>query len=77
MQVIVYSEQGRSIGLVVGQINDIIQETITAKRHAHGHGIFGSVVTHDRVTDLLDVKAVVRAADPSFYPDQPVAQSAT
>ena len=76
MQVIVYSEQGRSVGLVVGQINDIIQETITAKRHAHGHGIFGSVVTHDRVTDLLDVKAVVRAADPSFYPDQSVAQSA-
>lgn len=75
MQVIVYSEQGRSVGLVVGRINDIVQETITAKRHAHAHGIFGSVVTHDRVTDLLDVKAVVRSADLFFYPDQPIAQS--
>ena len=68
MQVVVYSEQGRSVGLVVGQINDIVQETITVKRHAHSNGIFGSVVIQDKVTDLLDVQAVIRAADPSFYP---------
>jgi len=68
MQVVVYSEHGRSVGLVVGQIKDIVQETITVKRHALGNGIFGSVVIQDRVTDLLDVKAVIRRADPSFYP---------
>jgi len=68
MQVVVYTEHGRSVGLVVGQIKDIVQETITVKRHALGNGIFGSVVIQDRVTDLLDVKAVIRRADPSFYP---------
>jgi two-component system chemotaxis sensor kinase CheA len=67
MQVVVYSEQGRSVGLIVGRINDIVQEAVTVKRHAHGQGIFGSVVIQEKVTDLLDVKAVIAAADPSFY----------
>ena len=68
MQVVVYSEQGRSVGLVVGHICDIVHETITVKRHAHGRGIFGSVVIQETVTDLLDVQSVIRAADPTFYP---------
>jgi two-component system chemotaxis sensor kinase CheA len=68
MQVVVYSENGRSVGLVVGRISDIVEDTITVKRHAHGNGIFGSVVIQDKVTDLLDVQAVIREADPLFYP---------
>jgi len=76
MQVVVYSEQGRSVGLVVGRINDIVQETITVKRHASGHGLFGSVVIQDKVTDLLDVQAVIREADPTFYAGKSVVQIA-
>ena len=68
MQVVVHTEKGRSVGLVVGSICDIVQETISAKRHAYGNGIFGSVVLQDKVTDLLDVRAVIQSADPSFYP---------
>jgi two-component system, chemotaxis family, sensor kinase CheA len=67
MQVVVYSEHGRSVGLIVGRINDIVHESIALKRHACGNGIFGSVVIQDKVTDLLDVQAIIRAADPSFY----------
>ena len=67
MQVVVYSEEGRSVGLIVGRISDIVQENITVKRHATGNGLFGSVVIQDKVTDLLDVQAVIRAADPAFY----------
>jgi len=76
MQVVVYSEQGRSVGLVVSRISDIVQETITVKRHAQSNGIFGSVVIQDRVTDLIDVKAVIRSADPSFYPEKPAVPAA-
>jgi two-component system chemotaxis sensor kinase CheA len=68
LPVVVYTEQGRSIGLVVGRINDIVSETITVKRHSFGNGILGSVVIQGAVTDLLDVQAVIRAADPTFYP---------
>ncbi len=66
MQVVVYSENGRSVGLIVGKIEDIVTENITAKRHAFGNGILGSVVIQDRVTDLLDVHSIIRASDPSF-----------
>jgi two-component system chemotaxis sensor kinase CheA len=67
VQVVVYSEQGRSVGLVVGSISDIVEESISVKRDAQGSGILGSVVIQERVTDLLDVSAIIRSADPSFY----------
>jgi two-component system chemotaxis sensor kinase CheA len=70
MQVVVYTENGRSVGLVVEKIDDIVSETITVKRHAYGNGILGSVVIQDQVTDLLDVKSVIRAADPSILPEK-------
>ena len=71
MQVVVYSESGRSIGLVVGKINDIVNEVITVRRESRRNGIAGSVVIQNRVTDLLDVPGIIRAADPSFYEVQP------
>jgi two-component system chemotaxis sensor kinase CheA len=67
MQVVVYSEQGRSVGLVVGKINDIVEEAISVQRESKRNGIAGSVVIQNRVTDLLDVPGIIRAADPSFY----------
>ena len=67
MQVVVYSEQGRSIGLVVGSINDIVEEAVSVKRDAASDGILGSAVIQNKVTDLLDVASVIRLADPSFY----------
>ena len=76
LQVVVYSEHGQSVGLVVGSINDIVHEAVTVKRHAVGGGIFGSVVIQDKVTDLLDVQAVIRAAAPSFYPAAPGGKAA-
>jgi two-component system chemotaxis sensor kinase CheA len=67
MQVVVYSEQGRSIGLVVGQINDIVEAALTVRRDALRRGIAGSAVIQARVTDLVDVPGIIRAAEPSFY----------
>ena len=63
LQVVVYAEQGRSYGLVVSQINDIVNESVTIKRASASQGILGSAVVQDRVTDLLDVPGLVRAAE--------------
>lgn len=71
MQVVVYTEKGRSVGLVVGKIDDIVSEVITEKRHAFGNGILGSIVVQDQVTDLLDVHSIIRSSDPSFFPNKP------
>ena len=70
MQVVVYSDHGRSVGLVVGRIRDIVQQTLDVKRQVHQNGVIGSTVIQDRVTDLLDVAGIIQQADPSFYKDQ-------
>ncbi len=67
LQVVVHSARGRSVGLVVSRINDIVHEAVTVQRAAARDGILGSVVIQQRVTDLLDLEGIIRAADPAFY----------
>jgi two-component system, chemotaxis family, sensor kinase CheA len=67
LQVVVYSEQGRSVGLVVDRILDIVEESITEEIRAASSGVIGSAVIGGKVTDLLDVHSVIRATDPDFF----------
>jgi two-component system chemotaxis sensor kinase CheA len=74
LQVIVYSEGGRRVGLVVSEILDIVEETLTVKRRRAHAGVLGSAVVQGRVTELLDVHGVIRFADPTFF-DQAAPQA--
>jgi two-component system chemotaxis sensor kinase CheA len=67
LQVVVYSAQGRSVGLVVDRILDIVEETLSVQRCSVSHGLLGSAVIQQRVTDLLDVHGIIQSADPSFF----------
>jgi two-component system chemotaxis sensor kinase CheA len=69
MQAVVFTRNGRSVGLVVERIIDIVEETISVKRGANRPGVLGTIVVQDRVTDLLDIENVVQSADPSFLID--------
>jgi len=62
LQVVVYSEKGRSVGLVVDRILDIVEENVVIQNPSHREGVRGSMVIQNRVTDLLDVPSMVRAA---------------
>lgn len=64
LQVVVYSEKGRSVGLVVDRILDIVEETFVPQRPSKRDGLLGSAVIQQRVTDLLDVRGFVRTANP-------------
>jgi two-component system chemotaxis sensor kinase CheA len=75
MRVIVYSDQGRNVGVVVDKIIDIVEEVVTIKKGLVGQGLRGSAVIQDRVTDLLDVEDVIRRVDPEFYKNLTVATS--
>jgi len=66
LQVVVYSEAGRSVGLVVDRIVDIVDETLAVENPAERKGVLGSSVIQKRVTDLLDVPGVVREVIPGF-----------
>ena len=51
------------------EIIDIVEEKVHAKSDLYDHGLTGSAVIRERVTELLDVRQAVLAADPDFYDD--------
>jgi two-component system chemotaxis sensor kinase CheA len=67
MQVIVYSEQSRSVGLVVDRILDIVEESVSLEQPSRRLGLLGSAVVQQRVTDMLDVRGLIQSAHPSFF----------
>ena len=69
LQVVVYTENGRSVGLVVDNILDIVEEALAVQRKSEQDGLLGSAVVGGKVTDLLNVQGLVRAFDPTFFED--------
>ena len=67
VQVVVYADHGARVGLVVGQIADIVEETITRRGRATRPGVLFTAVVQGRVTEFLDVEAVIRRVDPEFF----------
>jgi two-component system chemotaxis sensor kinase CheA len=67
LQVVVYSEAGRSVGLVVDAILDIAEEALVATSDLDDHGLLGSAVVQEHITELLDVRSAILAADPHFF----------
>jgi two-component system chemotaxis sensor kinase CheA len=67
--VVVYTENGRSAGLAVDRILDIVEDTAAARMELDDHAVTGSTVVHQRVTELLNVRNAILAADPMFYAD--------
>ena len=49
------------------EILDIVNDDKRMHSNVEDHGLLGSAVMKDRVTELLDVEQAVRAADPTFF----------
>jgi two-component system chemotaxis sensor kinase CheA len=64
---VVYSARGRSVALVVDEIIDIVAENTSAHSDIDDVGLVGSAVLRDKVTELLDVRSAILAADPMFF----------
>ncbi len=62
LHVVVYSDKGRSVGLVVDRILDIVEESFVMQRQSGREGVMGSAVIQKRVTDILDVRGLIAAA---------------
>ena len=70
LEVVVYTENGRSVGIVVDRIVDIVETTLAVTRPAGRSGLLGSAVVQDHVTDLLDLPTIIRQSDPVFSDGQ-------
>jgi two-component system chemotaxis sensor kinase CheA len=70
LQVVVYTEGGRSVGLVVEEILDIAVQGdggVMIETDIDGPGVTGTTVVQERVMEMLDVRQAILAADPHFY----------
>ncbi len=66
-QVVVCSGPHGIMGLIVDRIIDVVQENIQIQLIGERHGFIGSSIIHNKMTDLLDVHAVISSIDPSFF----------
>ena len=67
VQVIVFNDGDRSVGMVVDQILDVVEETVMVRQKSTRKGLLGSAVVAKRVTDLLDLNEVIHAANESWF----------
>ncbi len=59
LDVIVYSQDGQTVGIVVDRIIDIVDQAIDVTRNAHSPGRAVSAVIQGQVTDLIDLPAIL------------------
>jgi two-component system chemotaxis sensor kinase CheA len=76
IQVLVLSHEGRSFGLVVEQILDIVEDRADVRSAATRPSVLYSVVIGDRVTELLDIPAILRTSEQSSGRTAAVARAA-
>ena len=76
IQVLVLNHEGRQFGLVVERILDIVEDRADVKSAAARASVLYSVVIGDRVTELLDIPAILRSADWNATPPGLAAKSA-
>lgn len=62
LHVVVYGEDDRQVGLVVGKILDIVDETLAVTGTSPRAGVMGTAVIGTKVTELLDVDELVKGA---------------
>jgi len=65
LQVLVCNDEGRTMGLVVERILDIVEDRADVKTPASRAGVQYAVVINDRVTELLDIPAIKRMSKES------------
>jgi len=66
-QVIVFNDGDRSVGVVVDQILDVAEETVTVRQKTSRTGLLGSAVVGKHVADFLDLNHVIRMAAQDWF----------
>ena len=69
VQVVVYKAPSGDVGLIVDRILDIVDLAVHLEQATSKPGVIGSAVIDERVTDVIDIAAIVRNVDPSVFQD--------
>jgi len=63
VQVVVFNDGDRSVGMMVDEIVDVAEEAVTVRKKSDRKGILGSAIVGKRVTDFLDLNEVIHASE--------------
>jgi two-component system chemotaxis sensor kinase CheA len=74
LETVIYKHEGRTVGVLVDGIIDIVDEPPAVEPFASRPGVISSFVSDHNVIEMLDLPAIVRSAIPNF--DKPAQQSA-
>jgi two-component system chemotaxis sensor kinase CheA len=66
LQVIVIRNDAQHIAVVVDRIVDVVESAVAVQQRRRPGVVMGSTVIHGRVTDLLDVRHLVKTVDDDF-----------
>ena len=64
LQVVVFGDGRRRVGLIVDEILDIVQDVFEIKGRSTRTGITGTLVIQSRVTELFDVQGFLQRTAP-------------
>lgn len=59
IQVVVFGDEGRQVGLVVKEIIDVVDEVLEVRGKTSRQGVLGTAAIHGQVTELFDVTTFV------------------
>jgi two-component system chemotaxis sensor kinase CheA len=62
MQVVVFGDEGRQVGLVVKEIVDVVDEVLEVRGKASRPGVLGTAAIQNQVTELFDVNSFIAAS---------------
>ncbi len=67
--VLVFSEKGRSMGLIVDQIIDITEQHIDIQIGSSASGLLGSAIINGKATDVIDLAHFLNRIDKNWFKD--------
>ncbi|MCA9115603.1 MAG: chemotaxis protein CheW [Planctomycetaceae bacterium] len=65
--VIVFSEGTHSMGLLVSEIQDILDEHLVIRKQRNRPGILGTAIVSGHATDIIDTNYYITAAQPDWF----------
>jgi two-component system chemotaxis sensor kinase CheA len=65
--VIVFSEGRRSMGLMVNEIQDIIEERLIIRMQSQRKGVLGTAIINGQATDVIDTNYYVTQVNPTWF----------
>jgi two-component system, chemotaxis family, sensor kinase CheA len=70
LSVVVLGHAGRSMGLVVDDVLDVVETAAELRKLGCRQGVKGTLVVQDRVTEVLDLSWIINAAGLAAEPEQ-------